>query len=70
MTDEATRKNEDLKREGIKLRNYQTFSLYDTVSIVEDPSEKEAMKTLLDWRGLIRNETLNAVSREEEIKLL
>ena len=70
MTDEATRKNEDLKREGIKLRNYQTFSLYDTVSIVEDPSEKDAMKTLLDWRGLIRNETINAVSREEEIKLL
>ena len=67
MTDEATRKNEDLKREGIKVRNYQTFSLYDTVSIVEDPSEKDAMKTLLDWRGLIRNETSTAVSREEKL---
>ena len=49
---------------------YWTLGRYDAVSIIEAPSEKDAMKQLLTFVGIIDTETMTAVPREEAIKLL
>jgi uncharacterized protein with GYD domain len=56
--------------QGIKVRVYWTLGRYDAVSIIEAPTEKDAMKMLLGFQGLIDTETLVAVPREEATKLL
>jgi uncharacterized protein with GYD domain len=68
--DQATKKFEDLKKQGINIKVYWTFGRYDAVSIIEAPNEKEAMKVLLSFQDLVETETLIAVPREEAIKFL
>jgi uncharacterized protein with GYD domain len=68
--DQATKTFEDLEKQGVKIRVYWTLGRYDGVSIIEAPSEKEAMKALFLFQDLVETETLVAVPREEAIKLL
>ena len=68
--DQATKTFEDLKKQGIKMRIYWTLGRYDAVSIIEAPTEKDALKILLPFQDLVDTETLVAVPREEAIKLL
>lgn len=68
--DQATKTFEDLKKQGINIRVYWTFGRYDAVSIMEAPSEKDAMKILLTFQEIVEKETLIAVPREEALKLL
>jgi len=66
----ATKTFEDIEKQGIKFRVYWTLGRYDAVSIVEAPTEKDAMKILLGFSGLVDTETMVAVPREEAKKLL
>ena len=66
----ATKTFDDLEKQGIKVRVYWTFGRYDAVAITEAPTEKDAMKMILGFQGLVDTETLTAVPREEAIKLL
>jgi uncharacterized protein with GYD domain len=68
--EQATKTMEDLEKQGIKFQIYWTLGRYDSVAIIEAPSEKEAMKINLMFQGLVRTETMTAVPREEAIKLL
>jgi len=52
------------------MRVYWTLGRYDAVAITEAPTEKDAMKALLRFVGLVDIETMVAVPREEAIKLL
>ena len=61
---------EELKKQGIKMNIYWTLGRYDAVTIIEAPTEKDAMKTLLLWQDEVATETMVAVPREEAIKLL
>ena len=70
VVDQATKTFEDLEKQGIKTRVYWTLGRYDAVAIIEAPSEKDAMKTLIGFQGLVETETMIAVPREEAIKLL
>jgi uncharacterized protein with GYD domain len=67
---QGTKRIEELKKQGIKMNIYWTLGRYDAVTIVEAPSEKEAMKTLLLWQDTVATETIVAVPRAEAIKLL
>jgi uncharacterized protein with GYD domain len=67
---QATRSFEDLEKQGIKMRVYWTLGRYDGVTIIEAPTEKDAMKALLRFQDVVDTETLVAVPREEAIKLL
>ena len=68
--DQFTKTLEELEKQGVKVRIYWTLGRYDAVSIIEAPSEKDAMKLLLPFVDIIDSETLVAVPREEAIKLL
>lgn len=68
--DEATKTFEDLEKQGLKMQVYWTLGRYDGVTIIEAPSEKEAMKALLRFQDVVETETLVAVPREEAIKLI
>lgn len=70
IVDQATKNLKELEKQGIKFRIFWTFGRYDAVSIVEAPTEKDAMKSLLRFQGIVDTETLTAVPREEAIKLL
>jgi uncharacterized protein with GYD domain len=70
IVDQATKTFGDLERQGIKIHVYWTLGRYDAVSIIEAPTEKDAMKMLLGFQGLIDTETMVAVPREEAMKLL
>jgi len=70
VVDKATKTFEDLEKQGIKVRVYWTLGRYDAVAIVEAPTEKDAMKILIGFSGLVDTETMVAVPREEAIKLL
>ncbi len=70
IIDQATKTFEDLEKQGIEFRVYWTLGRYDAVSIIEAPTEKDAMKALLCFQGLVDTETMVAVPREEAIKLL
>ena len=61
---------EELEKQGIKIQVYFTLGRYDQVAIIEAPTEKEAMKALIGFQGLIKSETMVAVPREEAIKLV
>jgi uncharacterized protein with GYD domain len=43
---------------------------YDSVTIIEAPSEKEAMKALLLFQDVVKTETLVAVPRKEALELI
>ena len=68
--DQATETFEELAKKGIKMRVYWTLGRYDGVTIIEAPTEKDAMKALLRFQDVVETETLVAVPREEAIKLL
>ena len=68
--DQATKTMEELKKQGIKIQVYFTLGRYDQVAITEAPTEKDAMKALIGFQGLIESETMVAVPREEAIKLV
>ena len=70
IIDQTTKTFEDMEKQGIKIRVYWTLGRYDAVSIIEAPTEKDAMKMLLGFQGLVDTETMVAVPREEAIKLL
>jgi len=70
IVDQATETFEELEKQGIKVRIFWTFGRYDAVSLIEAPSEKDAMKMLIGFQGLVETETLTAVPREEAIKLI
>ncbi len=70
IIDQATKTFEDMEKQGIKMRVYWTLGRYDAVAITEAPTEKDAMKALLRFVGLVDIETMVAVPREEAIKLL
>ena len=67
---QATKKLEDIAQQGIKVSIYWTLGRYDVVAVIEAPTEKDAMKVLLGFQGMIKSETMVAVPREEAIKLL
>ena len=68
--DQATKTMEELEKQGIKIQVYFTLGRYDQVAIIEAPTEKEAMKALIGFQGLIKSETMVAVPREEAKKLV
>ena len=70
IIDKFTKTIEELKKQGIKMRIYWTLGRYDAVSIIEAPTEKDAMKQLLPFVDIVDSETMVAVPREEAIKLL
>ena len=70
MVDKFTKTLKDLEKQGIKMRVYWTLGRYNGVAITEAPSEKDLMKILLPFAGVIDTETLVAVPRDEAIKLL
>ena len=67
---QATKTFKDLEKKGIKMRVYWTLGSYDGVTIIEAPSEKEAMKAILLFQDVVETETLVAIPREEAIKLV
>lgn len=67
---QATKAFKDLEKKGIKMRVYWTLGSYDGVTIIEAPSEKEAMKAILLFQDVVETETLVAIPREEAIKLV
>ena len=68
--DQATKTFEDLEKQDVKMRVYWTLGRYDSVTIIEAPSEKDAMKAILRFQDVVETETLVAVPREEAIKLI
>ena len=68
--DQGTKMMEELKKQGITMNVYWTLGRYDAVTIIEAPTERDAMKTLLLWQDEVATETMVAVPREEAIKLL
>ena len=70
MIDLATKRLEELAKQGLKMNIYWTLGRYDAVTIIEAPTEKEAMRTLLIFQDMVDTETMVAVPREEAIKLL
>jgi len=68
--DQATKTFEELEKQGIKMQVYWTLGGYDGVTIIDAPSEKDAMKALLRFQDVVETETLIAVPREEAIKLI
>ncbi len=68
--DQATKKLKDLDKQGIKIRVYWTLGRYDAITIMEAPTEKDAIKTLLSFQDVVDTETMIAIPREEAIKLL
>ena len=68
--EQATKTFQDLAKQGIKMKVYWTLGSYDGVTIIEAPTEKDAMKALLLFQDVVATETLVAVPRQEAIKLL
>jgi len=70
MIEQSTKRLEELAKQGIKMNVYWTLGRYDAVTIIEAPTEKDAMKTLLIFQDIVVTETMVAVPRAEAIKLL
>jgi uncharacterized protein with GYD domain len=68
---QASKLFEQMAKEGGKVLGfYYTLGRYDTVTIIEGPDEKAAMRAALRWGDLISTETLVAVTSEEAHKLV
>jgi len=61
---------EELAKQGIKVQTFWTLGRYNGVSIVEAPSEKEAMKLLISLYDTNEIEMMVAIPREEAVKLV
>ena len=70
MIEQSTKRLEELAKQGIKMNVYWTLGRYDAVTIIEAPTEKDAMKTLLIFQDIVVTETMVAVPRAEAIRLL
>ena len=70
MVNNATNPLNELDKQGIKLSVYWTLGRYDAVTLIDAPTEKDAMKALLLFQDIVETETLVAVPREEAIKLI
>jgi len=67
---QATKTFKELEKQGIKMQVFWTLGSYDGVTIIEAPTEKDAMKALFLFQDVVATETLVAVPREEALKLL
>ncbi|PVX26380.1 MAG: hypothetical protein CW691_01645 [Candidatus Bathyarchaeum sp.] len=67
---QATKEFEELENQGVKMQVYWTLGRYDGVTIIDAPSEKDAMKAILRFQDVVETETLIAVPREEAIKIV
>lgn len=67
---QGTKWIEDMENKGIKIQSFWTLGRYDAITIIEAPTEKDAMKMMIPWQDIIVTETLTTVPREEAIKLL
>jgi len=70
IVDNFTKTLKELEKQGIKMRVYWTLGSYNGVTITEAANEKDVMKVLLPFAGLIDTETMVAIPREEAIRLL
>ncbi|NIO37993.1 GYD domain-containing protein [Candidatus Bathyarchaeota archaeon] len=70
IVDGFTKTLEELEKKGIKMRVYWTLGRYNGVTITEAKNEKDVMKILLPFAGLIDTETMVAIPREEAVELL
>jgi uncharacterized protein with GYD domain len=70
IVDQGTKSLMEIEKQGIKLDIYWTLGRYDAVTIIEAPTEKDAVKILLRFQDIIDTETMVAVPRQEAIKLL
>ena len=70
IVDSFTKTLKELEKQGIKMRVYWTLGSYNGVTITEAANEKDVMKVLLPFAGLIDTETMVAIPREEAIRLL
>lgn len=61
---------QELEKKGVKLQQYWTLGHYNFVTIMEAPSEKEAMKLLIPFVDVGDVEVLTAIPREEALKLV
>ena len=43
--DQATKRIEELKKQGVNMNIYWTFGRYDAIAVTEAANEKDAMKT-------------------------
>ena len=68
--EQATKTFAALEKQGIKIQVYWTLGLYDGVTIIEAPTEKDAMKVLLQFQDVVSSETMVAIPREEALKLV
>jgi uncharacterized protein with GYD domain len=60
----------DMQSRGIKLQLFWTLGSYNFVTIMEAPSEIDAMKLLLPLVDVGNVDVLTAIPREEALKLL
>jgi uncharacterized protein with GYD domain len=65
-----TKMYQELEKKGVKLQQYWTLGHYNFVTIMEAPSEKEAMKLLIPFVDVGDVEVLTAIPREEALKLV
>ena len=65
-----TKTMEELAKQGIKMQTYWTLGRYNGVTIMEAPSENDAMKIALPLFDSVELEMMVAIPREEAIKLL
>ncbi len=65
-----TKMYQELEKKGVKLQLYWTLGHYNFVTIMEAPSEMEAMKLLVPFVDVGDVEVLTAIPREEALKLL
>lgn len=70
IVDDFTKTLKELEKRGIKMRVYWTLGSYNGVTITEAANEKDVMKVLLPFAGIIDTETMVAIPREEAIELL
>ncbi len=68
--DQFTKIMNELAKQGIKIQTFWTLGRYNGVSLVEAPSEKDAMKMMLSLFDGVDLEMMVAIPREEAIKLL
>jgi uncharacterized protein with GYD domain len=61
---------QELEKKGVKLQMYWTLGHYNFVTIMEAPSEMEAMKLLVPFVDVGDVEVLTAIPREEALKIL
>ncbi len=70
VLDNFSKMYQELENKGVKLQLYWTLGHYNFVTIMDAPSEKEAMKLLIPFVDVGDVEVLTAIPRTEALKLL